>query len=158
MAGLFAAAPDPTPASKVVFVWNNRLFCGRRRGGGLDFPGGKAEATETPSECARRELREETSLGSHAAASLDSDAFRAPQAVFDMHLDDKRYSVSLFVVPLALPDVALTAEGSRELASPAWRELPEVVADLTWSRSPVAAGRAYAAALLVALLRAKRAG
>lgn len=152
---LLAAAlrRDPTPASKVVFVWGNRLFCGYRREGGLDFPGGKAELAETPSECAQRELKEEVHLSSHALASLNK--IRTPRACFLMQItDQQRYLVSIFVVHLASPGVTLTADGSRELSGPAWREVEEVLTNLSSSRVPVSAGCAYAAGLLAALRQA----
>ncbi len=50
------------PASKVLMIWKNTVFCGRRWEGGLDFPGGWALPLETPRECALRELQEETEL------------------------------------------------------------------------------------------------
>lgn len=145
-----ALSSGPTPASKVVFVWGNRLFCGQWREEGLDFPGGKSELAETPCDCAQRELKEEVNIGAHALARLSQ--LRVPRATFLMELaGERRYRVSIFVVYLTQPEVALTKEGSRELSSPAWLEVPEILTDLSFSRVPLEAGRAYAVALLVAL-------
>ena len=64
-------------ASKVLLVWKNTVFCGRRREGGLDFPGGWARPLETPAECAIRELREETEVDSNE----ELDQLGSPLAV-----------------------------------------------------------------------------
>lgn len=152
------AQPPPAPsvtrtcASKVIFVCNCRLFCGARRSGGLDFPGGKAQESETASACARRELSEEVRVFSLESQERTRTETRFPAATCVMDLsEDESYQVSLFVVSLYRPDIELTADGARELASPAWRDLPDVLADLESTRQPRAAGHAYAAALRSAL-------
>ena len=144
-------APHSQPASKVVFVWEELLFCGERRGGGLDLPGGNAEPGENAPTCARRELAEEAVVSAEAAAAVAAQVVRPP-AAFLMHLPQTCFDASIFVVRLAAPGVCLTEDGQRELASPAWRPAAFVLQDLAISRTPASAGGgAYATALRAAL-------
>ena len=147
-----AGAPHSIPASKVIFVWKGFLFCGKRRDGGLDFPGGKAEDDENASECAVRELTEETFLLSTHAEREVRQQTQLARAAFTMDLEKGcRFYVSIFVVQLARPEVVLTQNGAHELAMPAWRTLTNVLADLEISRTPVSAGCAYAVAVRAAI-------
>ena len=144
-------APHSQPASKVVFVWEELLFCGERRGGGLDLPGGNAEPGENAPTCARRELAEEAVVSAEAAAAVAAQVVRPP-AAFLMHLPQTCFDASIFVVRLAAPGVCLTEDGQRELATPAWRPAAFVLQDLASSRTPASAGAgAYATALRAAL-------
>ncbi len=59
--------------------------------------------------------------------------------------------MSLFVVHLPYPLVRLSPNGLWELSDAAWRPIPYVLANLGASRTPAAAGRAYATALRRAL-------
>jgi 8-oxo-dGTP diphosphatase len=62
-----------------ALVRNGRVLAGLRRGGGWEFPGGKIEPGETPSDALARECREELDcvveavreLGAAASGTLD---------------------------------------------------------------------------------------
>jgi len=49
-----------------ILIYNNKVLLGKRKGSHGDgewcFPGGHMELNETPNECAKRELNEETGI------------------------------------------------------------------------------------------------
>ena len=146
-----AQARAATPASKVVFECGGFLFCGQRREGGFDFPGGKAQGGEDPRECAEREIAEETHLTAEAALRTARILRGVKPVCFRMELQPRAFDVSVFAVRLREQGVRLSPEGERELRHPAWRPVEEVLQDLRRSRFPRQAGIAYAGAVECAL-------
>jgi 8-oxo-dGTP pyrophosphatase MutT (NUDIX family) len=140
----------PVQASKVVLSAGGKLFCGERRSGGIDFPGGKAQLGEEKCECAVRELMEEVEFPTTALRDeVSRRIFASSTVTFLFETDDDRsYMTTLFLVETAMEGISLTEDGHRELSDPGWRSLDEVLADLNCSRRPPQAGRAYAEAVV----------
>ena len=142
----------PVQASKVVLSAGGKLFCGERRSGGIDFPGGKAQLGEEKCECAVRELMEEvefptTAVRDEVSRRIFGSASSTVTFLFETD-DDRSYMTTLFLVETAMEGISLTEDGHRELSDPGWRSLEEVLADLNRSRRPLQAGRAYAEAVV----------
>lgn len=141
----------PIPASKVLLTAGGKVFCGERRSGGVDFPGGKSEVGEDKCECAVRELMEEvefptTAVRDEVSSSIFASALSTVTFLFET--EESTYLTTLFLVETATEGISLTEDGHRELSDPGWRSLEEVLANLSCSRRPVQAGRAYAQAVL----------
>ncbi len=81
MGASLSKAVDPTPIAIAVVRRNGRYLVGQRAEGqvlaGLwEFPGGKIQAGESPSEAAVRECREETGLMVRVIELLDETTYR----------------------------------------------------------------------------------
>ena len=107
---------------------------------------------ETPQDCAFRELSEELLLDDVLLTRVQARLHRQG-ASFLMPLHDTQFVVTLFVIPWEGPDLHLSPAGRQELSEPAWRLLQPILSDLWISRNPPEAGKSYARAVCLALIR-----
>ena len=77
------------PIAVAILIRDDRVLLTRRKAGAhlegkWEFPGGKVEAGETPSETARREVLEEVGLTVEGLALFHREEFTYPDRVLDL--------------------------------------------------------------------------
>ena len=84
-----SASEAPIPVAVAILIRDRRVLLSRRKAGvhlegKWEFPGGKVEAGETPSETARREVLEEVGLTVEGLALFHREEFTYPDRVLDL--------------------------------------------------------------------------
>lgn len=86
--------PGPQVGVGVIVIRDKKVLLGKRKGahgeGSWCFPGGHLELNESPEDCARREVLEETGIAIR-------DLRRGP-FTNDIFADEKKHYVTLFVI------------------------------------------------------------
>ena len=114
--------PTPRLGVGVIVYKDHRILLGRRRNshgeGHWAFPGGHLEFSESPLECARREVQEET--------GLQLSKTRSGPYTNDVFLEENKHYVTLFVMaePCAGEPQLLEPDKCSEWLWFSWNDLP----------------------------------
>lgn len=78
----------------VILQCNDKILLGKRKGshghGEWSFPGGHLEMNETPDECGKRELLEETGIDIHDLKPIDMGYTN------DMFISDNKHYITIY--------------------------------------------------------------